>query len=195
MKNLAFILALIGVILIETIALNETVSTRDQYKRNTEVLMSEVDTFRTRNDELVAKTDALTLKLADFNKLEADNARLAKELKSSNEKLKQYIGAETKTVIDTIIIARDSIVYVNEKVDTLQVYEWNDSWDKVLMAINGQEAAVKIEHRDLLKVYVYADYKRFLGFLWRTKIKGLDVAAVSMNPHTTEVDIESVEIQ
>lgn len=53
-----------------------------------------------------------------------------------------------------------------------------------------------VNSTDSLVIGVTTEYKRFLGFLWRTKkIKSQKVYAISKNPHTTITNVECVNIR
>ena len=53
-----------------------------------------------------------------------------------------------------------------------------------------------IVNRDSILVAATVQYKRFLGFLWKTKkIKNREIDVISRNPHTKIMGVEYIEIE
>lgn len=168
---------------------------RDSYRKNTEILLTDVDSFRTRNGELASKVTSLELSKNEFERLFKEESDLVENLRKRNEELSEYIKTSVSSQIDVKTEVRDSIEYVHDTVTIYKVIDWNDGWDNLHVRVNGDEADVHLEHRDSLSVAVMAHYKRFLGFLWKTKVDDYEVDVVSHNPHTTHIDVRGVAIR
>ena len=168
---------------------------RDTYKRNTEVLLSEVDTFRTANGELTAKVSSLELSQREFEKFFAEDAATISKLRAKNEELSNYIHSTLESEIRIETVVKDSMIYVHDTIVTARVIDWSDEWDSVEARIIGDKADVNVSHTDSLSIAVMAQWKRFLGFLWKTKMEGYDVNVISANPHTKRIDVSSVVIK
>lgn len=174
--------------------LEKMTNERNAYFRNTEVLLSQIDTFRLKNGQLAAKVADLELKESDFNRLMTDDAKLIKQLKSRNEELDRLVKIYKESEVNVVTLVRDSIVYVDKAEETLQVIEWSDKpWASFKASIsNGSIAEVSMSHVDSLDVAVFLDWKKFLW--WKTRLKGCNVKVVSKNPYTNDVDVSSISI-
>lgn len=92
---------------------------------------------------------------------------------------------------------RDSVIYVDKIVtDTLRRIDIYDRWFRLSGCIKDSVFTGRFESTDSLVIATTTEYKRFLGFLWRTnKVKNREVDVVSKNPHTKIVGIEYIEIR
>lgn len=167
---------------------------RDRYKRNVETLTSEIDTFRTRNGNLVAKVDELSLSSKEFKEMYEKEASLVKELRKRNENLSHFIDTELESHYEIKTIVRDSLIVLHDTTYLAKVFDWDDGWDAVHAKIANDSVLVNVAHRDALNIAVMTEWKRFLGFLWKTKMKGYSVAVESENPHTVSIDVSSFNI-
>lgn len=168
---------------------------RDRYQRNTEALIQQLDTFRTSNGRLAARCESLDLTSKEFRRLYEEEAERVKDLRRRNEELSHYVKthSEAEVIVKTEI--RDSLIYVRDSVVIAKVFDWDDGWDSVHAQLSVDSVVVAMSHRDVLDVAVMTEWKRFLGFLWKTKVKGYAVDVVSENPHTRELTVSSVKIK
>jgi len=180
---------------------------RNKYKNNTETLLKEVMQYKTRDNLNAVKVGVLELKLAEFEKYRADDLALIKSLQTKNRELQSVLTAKTVTTGKIEGTFKDSIIFMhestkaqsreNENTDTLRCIEINTVWLELEGCMNkyGNFEGCYTSY-DYLLIAVTAQYKRFLGFLWKTnKIKNRDVNAVSRNPNSYIVDIEYIEIR
>ena len=81
--------------------------------------------------------------------------------------------------------------------DTVTKIAYSDKWIDLDLLIREDKAFEgRIATRDNLHVVENVEYKKFLGFLWRTsKVKKREVNVVSESPYSTITNVEYVEIR
>ena len=171
---------------------------RDKYRSNTETLLQDVRTYQTKDSLNVAKVGNLELKLSEYKKYRADDAALIKSLQTKNRDLQRVTTAQMETINELRAKVRDSIVYLpGDTVTTvLRCIEYSDKWVDFDGCIINNTFSGKIITRDSLLIAETVQYKRFWGFLWKTKkIKNREIDVVSKNPATRILGVEFVTIE
>ena len=171
---------------------------RDRYQSNTEILLQDVRTYQTKDSLNAAKVGNLELKLSEYKKYRADDAALIKSLQTKNRDLQRVTTAQMKTINELRANVRDSIVYLpSDTVTTvLRCIEYSDKWVDLDGCIINNTFSGKIITRDSLLITESVQYKRWLGFLWKTKkIKNRQIDVVSKNPATKILGVEFVTIE
>lgn len=171
---------------------------RDRYWSNTETLLQDVRTYQTKDSLNAAKVGNLELKLSEYKKYRADDAALIKSLQTKNRDLQRVTTAQMKTINELRANVRDSIVYLpGDTVTTvLRCIEYSDKWVDLDGCIINNTFSGKIITRDSLLITESVQYKRWLGFLWKTKkIKNRQIDVVSKNPATKILGVEFVTIE
>lgn len=171
---------------------------RDRYRSNTEILLQDVCTYQTKDSLNAAKVGNLELKLSEYKKYRADDAALIKSLQTKNRDLQRVTTAQMKTINELRANVRDSIVYLpGDTVTTvLRCIEYSDKWVDLDGCIINNTFSGKIITRDSLLITESVQYKRWLGFLWKTKkIKNRQIDVVSKNPATKILGVEFVTIE
>ena len=171
---------------------------RDKYRSNTETLLQDVRTYQTKDSLNAAKVGNLELKLSEYKKYRADDAALIKSLQTKNRDLQRVTTAQMETINELRANVRDSIVYLpGDTVTTvLHCIEYSDKWVDFDGCIKNNTFSGKIITRDSLLITETVQYKRWLGFLWKTKkIKNRQIDVVSKNPATKILGVEFVTIE
>ena len=171
---------------------------RDKYRSNTETLLQDVRTYQTKDSLNAAKVGNLELKLSEYKKYRADDAALIKSLQTKNRDLQRVTTAQMETINELRANVRDSIVYLpGDTVTTvLRCIEYSDKWVDFDGCIINNMFSGKIITRDSLLIAETVQYKRWLGFLWKTKkIKNREIDVVCKNPHTKIMGVEYIEIE
>ena len=171
---------------------------RDKYRSNTETLLQDVRTYKTKDSLNVAKVGNLELTLSEYKKYRADDAALIKSLQTKNRDLQRVTTAQMETINELRANVRDSIVYLpGDTVTTvLRCIEYSDKWVDFDGCIINNTFSGKIITRDSLLITETVQYKRWLGFLWKTKkIKNREIDVVSKNPATKILGVEFVTIE
>lgn len=164
---------------------------------NEETLLSDVERFQVSDSLHAARVGVLSLTIDQYKKYRSEDARIIREMGIKNRELQDITNAQSKTIIDLRGTVRDSIVFVDrEVVDTLRCIDIVNRWFSLHGCTNRAGVFTgKFENRDSLTIVERVKYKRFCGFLWRTrKVKERDVSVVSRNPHTKIMGVEHIEI-
>ena len=179
--------------------IKELKADRDKYKSNTEVLLSEVEHYKTKDSLNAVTVGVLELKLSEFEKYRADDAALIKSLQTKNRDLQRVTTAQMETINELRANVRDSIVYLpGDTVTTvLRCIDIVEPWFELHGCTTpaGVFTGTHI-NRDSLLIAETVQYKRFWGFLWKTrKIKNREIDVVSKNPATRILGVEFVTIE
>ena len=179
--------------------INTLTGERDKYRTNTETLLQEVSRYQTKDSLNAAKVGVLELKLSEFEKYRASDAELIKTLQTKNRELERVTTTQMETINELRATVRDSVVYLP-----------GDTVTTVLRCIDIVEPYFELHgcttpagvftgthiNRDSLLIVETVQYKRWLGFLWKTKkIKNREIDVVSKNPATKILGVEFVTIE
>lgn len=170
---------------------------RDKAQKNTAALLSDVQYYRVRDSLSAARVQSLELSIKEYERFRAEDAKLIGELKTKNRDLAAVNKTQSQTIIDlrakprdTVIVVRDSVV-----VPAISVH-CGDAWFDFDGLLTADAFTGTLTNRDSLIVAESVKYKRFLGFLWKTKqVKNRLVDVVSLNPHTSIIGVEHVVME
>lgn len=195
----AIIGAIAAVIWGQHVRIKNLTAYRDKYKSNTETLLQDVKTYQTKDSLNAAKVGNLTLKVSEYEKYRADDAALIKSLQTKNRDLQRVTTAQMETINELRANVRDSIVYLpGDTVTTvLRCIDIVEPWFELHGCTTpaGVFTGTHI-NRDSLLIAETVQYKRWLGFLWKTnKIKNRQIDVVSKNPATKILGVEFVTIE
>lgn len=171
---------------------------RDKYRNNTETLLQDVRTYQTKDSLNAAKVGNLMLKASEYEKYRADDLALIKTLQTKNRDLERVTTTQMETINELRANVRDSIVYLpGDTVTTvLRCIEYSDKWVDFDGCIINNTFSGKIITRDSLLITESVQYKRWLGFLWKTKrIKNREFDIVSKNPNSKITGFEVITIE
>lgn len=179
--------------------INTLTGERDKYRTNTETLLQEVSRYQTKDSLNAAKVGVLELKLSEFEKYRASDAELIKTLQTKNRELERVTTTQMETINELRGTVRDSIVYLpGDTVTTvLRCVDIVEPYFELhgCATPDGQFTGTHI-NRDSLLIVETVQYKRWLGFLWKTKkIKNRQIDVVSKNPATKILGVEFVTIE
>ena len=169
---------------------------RDRYRNNTETLLSDVERFRVQDSLSAARVQSLELTVQEFKRFRAEDAALIQSLKKRNQDLASINSAQSQTIIALQAIPRDTVVIRDSvKVPAVAVH-CGDAWFDFDGILTEREFTGTLANRDSLMIAETVQYKRFLGFLWKTnKVKAREMNAVSKNPHTEILGMEYIVIE
>lgn len=171
---------------------------RDKYRSNTEILLQDVKTYQTKDSLNAIKVGNLELSLAEYKKYRADDLALIKTLQAKNRDLERVTTTQMETINELRAIVRDSVVYLpGDTTTVLRCVDIVEPWFELhgCATTDGQFTGTHI-NRDSLLIVETVQYKRWLGFLWKTKkIKNRQIDVVSKNPATKILGVEFVTIE
>lgn len=195
---IAMVVAAVATIWVQRTKIEKLTDERNRYRGNTETLLQDVETYKTKDSLNAAKVGVLELKLSEYKKYRADDAALIKSLQTKNRDLQRVTTAQMKTINELRANVRDSIVYLpGDTVTTvLRCIEYSDKWVDLDGCIINNTFSGKIITRDSLLITESVQYKRWLGFLWKTKrIKNREFDIVSKNPNSKITGFEVITIE
>ena len=205
MKNYLIIAAIalavsaVVTIWVQRSRINELTGERAKYRTNTETLLQDVSRYQTKDSLNAAKVGVLELKLSEFEKYRASDAELIKTLQTKNRELERVTTTQMETINELRATVRDSVVYLpGDTVTTvLRCVDIVEPYFELhgCATPDGQFTGTHI-NRDSLLIVETVQYKRWLGFLWKTKkIKNRQIDVVSKNPATKILGVEFVTIE
>lgn len=195
----AIILAVAAAFWVQHVKIKRLTEERDKYRSNTEILLQDVKTYQTKDSLNAIKVGNLELSLAEYKKYRADDLALIKTLQAKNRDLERVTTTQMETINELRATVRDSIVYLpGDTVTTvLRCVDIVEPWFELhgCATPDGQFTGTHI-NRDSLLIVETVQYKRWLGFLWKTKkIKNRQIDVVSKNPATKILGVEFVTIE
>lgn len=196
---IAMVVAAVATIWVQRTKIEKLTDERNRYRGNTETLLQDVETYKTKDSLNAAKVGVLELKLSEFEKYRASDAELIKTLQTKNRELERVTTTQMETINELRATVRDSIVYLPGDTTTivLKCVDISDPWFslKGCTTPDGEFTGTHI-NRDSLLIVETVQYKRWLGFLWKTKkIKNREIDVISRNPHTKIMGVEYIEIE
>lgn len=176
--------------------INRLTAERDKYRNNTETLLGDVEKYRVADSLSAARVQSLELTVSEFERFRADDARLIRELKAKNRNLAAVNKTQSETIIELQAAPRDTFIVRDSIPIPAVAVHCGDAWFDFTGVLTRDEFTGKLEHRDSLLLVETVQYKRFLGFLWRTnKVKNRQLDCVSKSPHNSIKGLEYVVIE
>lgn len=196
---IAMVVAAVATIWVQRTKIEKLTDERNRYRGNTETLLQDVETYKTKDSLNAAKVGALELKLSEFERYRASDAELIKTLQTKNRELERVTTTQMETINELRATVRDSVVYLpGDTVTTvLRCVDIVEPYFELhgCATPDGQFTGTHI-NRDSLLIVETVQYKRWLGFLWKTKkIKNREIDVISRNPHTKIMGVEYIEIE
>ena len=196
---IALAVAAVVTIWVQRSRINTLTGERDKYRANTETLLQDVSRYQTKDSLNAAKVGSLELKLEEFKKYRESDAALIKTLKAKNRDLERITTTQMETINELRGNVRDSVVYLpGDTVTTiLRCIDIVQPWFELhgCATPDGKFTGTHI-NRDSLLIAETVQYKRFLGFLWKTKkVKNREIDVVSKNPATQILGVEFITIE
>lgn len=196
---IALAVAAVVTIWVQRSRINQLTGERDKYRTNTETLLQDVSRYQTKDSLNAAKVGVLELKLSEFEKYRASDAELIKTLQTKSRELERVTTTQMETINELRATFRDSVVYLlGDTVTTvLRCVDIVEPYFELhgCATPDGQFTGTHI-NRDSLLIVETVQYKRWLGFLWKTnKIKNRKIDVISRNPHTKIMGVEYIEIE
>lgn len=196
---IAMVVAAVATIWVQRTKIEKLTDERNRYRGNTETLLQDVETYKTKDSLNAAKVGVLELKLSEFERYRASDAELIKTLQTKNRDLERVTTTQMETINELRATVRDSVVYLpGDTVTTiLRCVDIVEPYFELhgCATPDGQFTGTHI-NRDSLLIVETVQYKRWLGFLWKTKkIKNREIDVVSKNPATKILGVEFVTIE
>lgn len=199
-SSIGVVIVLIAVIIYMYNRLNDVKSERDIQAKNVETLLAENESYRV-NDSLMASTvSVLKLSIEQYRKYRSEDYSTIEKLKVDKKRLEGVVTAQMESYARDTAILRDSIISIlgkdsliyNKEVKTAS---FSNPWHDLDVIIDKDTLSYELRNRERILITNHVVPKRFLGFLWKYGVKEIRTEAVSMNPYTKKMDIESIIIE
>ena len=169
---------------------------RDAARRNAETLLGDVEVFKVRDSLNAARVQSLELSVKEFERFRAEDARLIRELKAKNRDLSAVNKTQSQTIIELRAVPRDTIVIRDSVQIPAVAVHCGDAWFDFSGVLTPDEFTGTLQNRDSLVLAESVRYRRFLGFLWKTRrVQDRRLDVVSKNPHTEILGVEHIIIE
>lgn len=167
-------------------------SNQETILRDYDIKVKEANLYKVRDSLSAVKIGAMQLTLDEYKALNSDSYSIIKELKGRNGDLESAVEASmmNEKVIHTYI--RDTVLIG----DTVQHFSYSDKWTSVTGFVKYPDSVyLQVRNKEYIRAVEVVEYKRFLGFLWKTRrVKSRDVKIMSDNPNTEIIDASYVRI-
>lgn len=167
-------------------------SNQETILRDYDIKVKEANLYKVRDSLSAVKIGAMQLTLDEYKALNSDSYSIIKELKGRNGDLESAVEASmmNEKVIHTYI--RDTVLIG----DTVQHFSYNDKWTSVTGFVKYPDSVyLQVRNREYIRAVEVVEYKRFLGFLWKTRrVKSREIKIMSDNPNTEIIDASYVRI-
>lgn len=170
---------------------------RDRYAGNTAALLSDIERYRVRDSLNAARVQSFELTIKEYERFRAHDAALIKQLKQRNRDLAAVNKTQSQTIIDLRAIPKDTVVLIRDSIITPAVaVHCGDAWFDFDGILTADKFTGTLKNRDSLLLAETVKYRRFLGFLWKTrKVEDRQLDVVSKNPHTEIIGMEHILIK
>ena len=169
---------------------------RNRYERNTESLLLDVAQYKTRDSLNAAKVGALELTIQEYERFRAADAKLIKTLQTKNRDLTTITASQSQTIMELSAVPRDTVIIRDSVAMPAVAVHTSDVWYDFSGLLTKDEFTGTLAVRDSLMLVESVQYKRFWGFLWKTKkIRNRQLDVLSKCPHTKIVNCEHIVIE
>jgi len=163
-----------------------------QLQRNERTLLDDVQKYRTKDSLSCAKVGDLELSLADAKRYLQEDLATIKSMQVNLKEMAQAEKIVTDTQIKVIERLRDTTITEHDTIVQAKYIEVEKPFYDVHAVVMHDTIRLDLHTRDSLLIIESVKYKRFLGFLWKTKrIKSRTFDVISKNPNT---QIENVKV-
>lgn len=200
MKKWIFILiaaiALSVVIWAQASRIGQLRDERDRYRQNSDVLLTEVEQYKVNDSLNASRVGVLELKIAEYERYRAEDASLIRSLTGKNRELQNIVTSQTSTITELRATPKDTVIIIDSIPVPAKTVEMHNEWFDFWGVITEDDFTGRLKNREALVVANTVTYKRFLGFLWKTKqIEDIQTNVVSKNPNTTIISVDAIEIK
>lgn len=138
---------------------------------NQEALLSDIERYKTENDNNAVKVRQLELTAKEYKKLFNENEKTIEDLELKVKRLKHLNKTATQTVINTTTYLRDTVIVdrvVGEEAKA-RAFEWKDGWNRISGVVYKDSVDCSYEGSDTLTVACVKVPKKFLFFRFGCK--------------------------
>lgn len=160
---------------------------------NQNSLLSDIKTYKSKNGDYVSQITQLTLSRDEFKNACNKQKELINNLNLKIKNIDAVTSTGTKTEIIAKTVIKDSIIYVDNKIDTLKHFNWNDRWTIINGTINKDTVECTYTSVDTLNIVAVKIPKKFLFFKFGCKY--IEIHTTNSNPHTKITYSSSIKLK
>lgn len=165
--------------------------------RNNE-LLAEKQKYKVSDSLNAIKVNELRLTLDEYKKYRADDLALINKLNIDKREMQKIINLQAENINRLSVPSHDTLIVYKDTLAQVKAFSYNSQWTDIsgLINLQSEQVDLSIKNRESLVIVESVKYKRFLGFLWKTKnIKSRSVDIVSRNPNTEIIGAEYESIE
>lgn len=167
---------------------------RDEARKNTAALLSDVQYYRVRDSLSAARVQSLELSVREFERFRAEDAALIKSLTAKNRDLSAVNKTQSETIIELLAAPKDTVIIRDSIPIPAIAVHCGDKWYDFEGLLTADEFTGTLRNRDSLLVVESVRYKRFLW--WKTKrVRDRLMDVVTLNPHSKIMGIEHIVLE
>lgn len=192
-ERVAIALFIFGMIAVFGYCLSKERKEKQVIGNNYKALEQELVTYRLADSSQVAEITTLQI---DKSTLEGVFSKQAEEIKQLNIRLKDaksYSKTATETIVTINDTIRDSILIVNNVVDTLQCVSYADKYLDMFACIKDNKMQGQVKVYDSLTIINSVEKKKF--WFIRYGVKRVKTSVRTSNPYTEIKSVKSITIK
>lgn len=194
--TIAIMAVLASIITVQHRRIRKIDSERERYKADTELLLGDVAFYKVRDSLNAARVQSLDLTLKEYERFRAEDAAEIEQLKRRNRDLTAVNKTQSQTILQLQAVPRDTVIIRDSITIPAVAVHCGDAWYDFDGLLTAREFTGTLSNRDSLVLAETVQYRRFLGFLWKTsRVKDRRLDVLSKNPHTQIMGIEFVHIE
>ena len=156
-----------------------------------ETLRDLADMYMVQDSLHAAKAQALELTVAQLERLRASDAALIAQLQTKGRDLEEVVAMQSETITRLAAVPRDTVILVDSVEVKARAVSVSSKWYDFEGYFTEDLFTGELHNREYLVIAETVKYRRFLGFLWKTrKVVDREVDVVSKNPNTTITGFE-----
>lgn len=172
---------------------NSLKSENERLSANNTALMDRATYYETEAGKSAASVQKLELTYSELEEHYQHVCQTADELNIKVKRLQAAATTATQTEVKVVTQIRDSIVYRDNGLDSLKVFNWSDAWVDVAGEIKGRDVSLDVVSNDTIVQVIHRVPKKFWFIKWGTKAIRQEI--VSTNPHTNITYTEYIELK
>lgn len=156
-----------------------------------ETLRDIADSYMVHDSLHAAKAQSLELTVAQLERLRASDAALIAQLQTKGRDLEEVVAMQSETITRLAAVPRDTVILVDSVEVKARAVSVSSKWYDFEGYFTDDLFTGELHNREYLVIAETVKYRRFLGFLWKTrKVVDREIDVVSKNPHTTITGVE-----
>lgn len=156
-----------------------------------ETLRDLADMYIVQDSLHAAKAQALELTVAQLERLRASDAALIAQLQTKGRDLEEVVAMQSETITRLAAVPRDTVILVDSVEIKARAVSVSSKWYDFEGYFTDDLFTGELHNREYLVIAETVKYRRFLGFLWKTrKVVDREIDVVSKNPNTTITGFE-----